>query len=159
MEKITTVIDSKCAKELASKNRLNYITSFVAGLTCVGMYLGFSIANGNWGDTLNIIMLIAGILCLGISTFMVINIVKAIKEADVKKITSISDFQDEYVVMELYNNQNEKIDESKLYYNTLYSYYERKHYVFLKINQQAYMPVLKVPGLVDFLKSKGLPKK
>ena len=159
MEKIITVVDSKCAKELAAKNRMMYGTSILAGLICLGLYIGFSAANGNWGDTLNIVMVVAGVICLVLSALLIYSTLKAIKEADEKLITLISDFQDEYVVMELYNKDNEKTGESKFFYKDLLSYYEREHYVFLKVNQQSYFPVLKVPGLVDLLKSKGLPKK
>ena len=159
MEKFTTVIDSGCAKELAIKNLPLYIASFAAGAVCIGLYFVFSVINNNWGDVLNIVMLVAGVLCIALGSYMIFQVKKAIKEADIKKIVAVSDFQDEYVSMEMYNNIGELINESKYYYKDLLSYHERGHYVFLKVNQSAYLPVKKEPGLVELLNSKGLPKK
>ena len=64
------------------------------------------------------IVLVAGILCLGLSALMIVNVRKAIKEADIKKIVSVSNFQDEYVTMEMQNNISEVISEQKYYSKT-----------------------------------------
>ena len=159
MEKITTVLDGKnVTKELAKKNRLSIFSSLAAGLLCVVLYFVFSSINNSWGDALNIIMLVVGVVCLILCGLMVFKIYKAIKHNDKEPITCVYDFQEEYILMEAFKKDGTKVEESRLFYKELLGYYERNGYVFLKVKENVYLPITKTPELISFLASKGLGK-
>lgn len=157
MEKITTVIDEKANKELAKPTRiLSYIIGFL-GAACIGFYITFSALTKTWGDALNIVLVIVGAIFLLFGVYFDHIITKALKRAKADPFTSISDFQDEYVFIEIFKNE-EKMSEGKIYYNTIKRMLVRKNYIYLVGENRMTYVFTKSDELLDFLSKTGVKK-
>lgn len=158
MEKIKTTFDGSTNKAYFKRPIICAIVGFVYAF-CVFCWYGLNyIITKEPPDTFGTILsvLSAVLVVFGI-TYLVL-IFKTIRTADKNRMETVSEFFDEYIFVEVYKNE-EKIQETKFYYDTIASYRVVKDYIFLKVNNNTVFPISNVPGAEDFLRSKSIKKK
>ena len=155
MEKITTVVDQKTARELSFKTQLLVIGSFVFGLVSIGMYFLFSYLNNNFGDIINIVLLVLGTFLVALSLFLEFAVQRRINLYKKNGYEATYEFLDNHIQLQAFRN-GEKFQDGKIKYTDIYGYWEGKNYITLKLNNMNTLPISKVSGLTEFLDSKGV---
>ena len=155
MEKITTVVDQKTARELSFKTQLLVIGSFVFGLVSIGMYFLFSVLNNNFGDIINIVLLVLGTFLIALSLFLEFAVQRRINIYKKNGYEATYEFFDNHIQLQAFRN-GEKFQDGKIKYTDIYGYWEEKNYITLKLNNMNTLPISKVSGLTEFLDSKGV---
>lgn len=157
MEKVTTVIDEKANKELLKPTRI--LTWVLAGLGGfgVGYYFMYSIISQKWSEAVNIILCIVGVIFIAFGFFFDYRITKAIKLAKANPITTVTEFNEDHLVMESYKN-NEKIGESKVDYKSFKRYTVKANFVFMTYQNNSTFAFTKSDELVEFLSKTGIKK-
>ena len=155
MEKITTVVDQKTARELSFKTQLLVIGSFVFGLVSIGMYFLFSVLNDNFGDIINIVLLVLGTFLIALSLFLEFAVQRRINIYKKNGYEATYEFFDKHIQLQAFRN-GEKFQDGKIKYTDIYGYWEEKNYITLKLNNMNTLPISKVSGLTEFLDSKGV---
>jgi len=158
MEKITTVVNEKTARELSMKNQILAIGAFIFGMVCVGLYFLFSFLDNNFGSIINIILLGLGGMLMGVSVLLEIGLLRRIKLYKNNGYESTYVFLDDCVKLEAFRN-GEKFQDAKIKYNEIAGYIELKNYICLRLNNMNTLPVNKVSGLIEFLESKGVMRR
>ena len=157
MEKVTTIVDDKANKELAKPTRiLTWILAGIGGF-CIGFYFTFNIITKSWLEPINIIMAVVGVIFIACGFFFDYRINKAIKLAKANPITTVTEFNEDHLVMESYKN-NEKIAESKVEYISFKRYTVRAHFVFLTTQNNVTVAFTKSDELVEFMSKTGIKK-
>lgn len=157
MEKVTTIIDEKANKELLKPTRiLTWVLSGLGGFG-VGYYFMYSIISQRWSEAVNIILCIVGVVFIAFGFFFDYRITKAIKLAKTNPITTVTEFNDDHLVMESYKN-NEKIGESKVDYKSFKRYTVKANYVFMTYQNNSTFAFTKSDELVEFLSKTGIKK-
>lgn len=157
MEKIKTVIDEKVVKELMQNYLVLSLVSISIGLLMVALYVVLGILNGNWTDILSIILVVLGVLSVFLGSILLVSYLKSIKRAKGFLRTAVYDLREDAISYELFRNE-EKIEEGKQYYQDLLDYKETDSFVFVRLQNNTFLAIDKVDGLIDFLISKGIPK-
>lgn len=158
MEKVTTIIDEKANKELLKPIRiLTWVLALLGGF-CVGYYFMYSIISQRWSEAINIILCIVGVVFISFGFFFDYRITKAIKLAKTNPITTVTEFNEDHLMMESYKN-NEKIGESKVDYKSFKRYTVKANYVFLTYQNNSTFAFTKSDELVEFLSKTGIKKK
>lgn len=155
MEKITTVVNEKTARELSLKNQILAIGAFIFGLVCVGMYFLFSYLDGDFSKIIYIVLLGLGGMLIGVSILLEVGLLKRINLYKNNGYESTYEFFDTYLTLTAFRN-GEKFQDAKIKYNEIYGYWESKNYINLKLNNMNTLPMNKVSGLTEFLDSKGI---
>ena len=155
MEKITTVVDQKTARELSFKTQILVIASFVFGLVCIGMYFLFSYLNNNYGDILNVVLLVLGTFLIALSLFLEFAVQRRINIYKKNGYEATYEFFDKHIQLQAFRN-GEKFEDGKIKYTDIYGYWEEKNYITLKLNNMNTLPITKVSGLTEVLDSKGV---
>ena len=155
MEKITTVVDQKTARELSFKTQLLVIGSFVFGLVSIGMYFLFSVLNDNFGDIINIVLLVLGTFLIALSLFLEFAVQRRINIYKKNGYEATYEFFNNHIQLQAFRN-GEKFQDGKIKYTDIYGYWEEKNYITLKLNNMNTLPISKVSGLTEFLDSKGV---
>ena len=159
MEKVVTIVDEKANKELTLSTRI--FVCILAGLGGfgIGFYLMYSIfkREGGWNDPLNITLCVLGIFFIIVALFFDYKITKAIKLAKANPVKTITEFNDDYLVMESYKGE-EKVAESKLEYKSFKRYSVKKNFVFMVTDNNITLAFTKSDELVDFISKTGIKK-
>lgn len=158
MEKITTTIDGKSTREFTKSTYLLDFVALAASLLCIALYIVFGIANNDWTSSMQLVILIVGILLLVLALALLFVLSKTIKKANEFNRTITYQFDDEYLVYEVTRN-NETIENGKLPYTDLVKYKETKNYVFVELKNNTWFVIDKVDSLISFLEGKGIHKK
>ena len=133
------------------------IVSFIGAVVCGGLYATLSTLQNDWANILNITLLFFGVLFLLLGFFILPGYVKSTrKNNDFFRIVTY-DFQDDFVITEVFKN-DEKIAEAKYYYRDVLGYRETKNYIFLKVNNNSFFGIYKTDELLTFVKEKGFKK-
>ena len=157
MEKIETFIDEKVAKDLYRPLFKVGVFGIIFAVCFIVFYIVFSAITGGWLDVLNVIALAVSLILIMAAIYLFLKINQLVKQAKSFSRVAVYELLDEYISYEIFRDK-EKIEEGKCYYKDLYGYKETKDTVFLAMNNNAYIAVKKVDGLVSFLESKGLAK-
>ena len=158
MEKITTVVNEKTARELSMKNQILAIGSFLFGCVCVALYFVLSLVENNFGSIVNIILLGLGGMLMGISVLLEIGLIKRANLYKKNGYEATYEFFDKYIQLQAFRN-GEKFEDGKIKYTDIYGYWESKNYISLKLNNMNNLPISKVDGLIEFLDSKGIMRR
>ena len=157
MEKITTVVDERLTKELLhGKTICGFIYGLIS-LTIIAFYFVMSIIGNKWTDSLLIVALVIGCVALIADIVFILMLFKSINKTRDLKRTIISEFLDEAIIFEIFN-EKEKIQNGKISYSNILGYKETKNYLFLRLKSNQYFGINKVEGLLDFVKAKGIKK-
>ena len=155
MEKITTVVDQKTARELFFNTQLLNIVAFVFGLICIGMYFLFSFLNNNYGEMINIVLLVLGTFLIALSLFLEFALQRRINIYKKNGYEATYEFLTDHIQLQAFRN-GEKFQDGKIKYTDIYGYWESKNYINLKLNNLNTLPINKISGLTEFLDSKGV---
>ncbi|MBO4285716.1 MAG: hypothetical protein J5880_00095 [Bacilli bacterium] len=155
MEKITTVVDQKTARELFFNTQLLNIVAFVFGLICIGMYFLFSFLNNNYGEMINIVLLVLGTFLIALSLFLEFALQRRINIYKKNGYEATYEFFNNHIQLQAFRN-GEKFQDGKIKYTDIYGYWESKNYINLKLNNLNTLPINKISGLTEFLDSKGV---
>ncbi len=157
MEKVTTIIDENANKELLKPTRiLTWILALLGGF-CVGFYFMFSIMTQKWLEPVNIILCVVGVVFIVFGFFFDYRVTKTIKLAKANPITTVTQFNEDHLVMESYKN-NEKIAESKVDYKSFKRYTVKANFVFMTYQNNTTFAFTKSDELVEFLSKTGIKK-
>lgn len=155
MEKITTIVNEKTAKELSMKNQILAIGAFFFGLICIGMYFLFSYLDGDYSKILYVILLGLGGMLVGVSIILEIGLLKRIRIYKENGYEATYEFFDKNLTLQAFRN-GEKFQDAKIKYEDIYGYWELKNYVIIRLHSMDALPISKVSGLTEFFDSKGV---
>ena len=158
MEKITTVVNQKTAREISFKTQILVVVSFVFGLVCMGMYFLFSVLNNNFGEIINIVLLVLCTFLVALSMFLEFAVQRRINIYKKNGYEATYEFLDNHIQLQAFRN-GEKFQDGKIKYTDIYGYWEGKNYVTIKLNNMNTLPISNVSGLTEFLDSKGISRR
>lgn len=155
MEKITTIVNEKTAKELSMKNQILALGAFLFGLICIGMYFLFSYLDGDYSKILYVILLGLGGMLVGVSIILEIGLLKRIRIYKENGYEATYEFFDKNLALQAFRN-GEKFQDAKIKYEDIYGYWELKNYIIIRLHSMDALPISKVSGLTEFFDSKGV---
>ena len=156
MEKRTIVIDEKVTKEFMAHLLKMVVFCFICAVVFAGLYVLFSVLNNNWGEPLNIVILVVAAFLVVAGLTFLMWYVKGNAQASMFVRTAEYEFLDDYLSFILFRKE-EKIEEGKYYYDDMAGYKLTKNYVFLALKNNSYIAVHKTDEVISFLNQKGLP--
>lgn len=158
MEKITTLVNEKTAKELSMKNQILAIGAFLFGCLCVALYFIFSFMNNDFGSIINIILLGLGGMLMGVSLLLEFGLIRRINLYKKNGYEATYEFLDKHIKLEAFRN-GEKFEDATIKYVDIVGYWESKNYISVRLNNMNVLPIQKASGLTEFLESKGVMRR
>ena len=158
MDKIRTTVNEKVSKELMYGIFALVLMGYLVSVLVLGLYFFFAAPKQEWFESLNMVMLVIGLILLLLTSVLLFNYISNLKKAKTFLREVEYEFLDEELSYEVFRD-GRVIEQGKMAYKDFLDYRTTKNYVFIRLMNNTFFVIDKIDGLTDYLESKGVNKK